>query len=53
MFDVAIIDEASQCDIASCFPILFRAKRAVIVGDDKQLPHLSFLGGEKQKNNPS
>ena len=43
MFDVAIIDEASQCDIASCFPILFRAKRAVIVGDDKQLPHLSFL----------
>lgn len=49
MFDVAIIDEASQCDIASCFPILFRAKRAVIVGDDKQLPHLSFL--EKQKNN--
>lgn len=51
MFDVAIIDEASQCDIASCFPILFRAKRAVIVGDDKQLPHLSFL--EKQKNNHS
>ena len=50
MFDVAIIDEASQCDIASCFPILFRAKRAVIVGDDKQLPHLSFLEKAKEQS---
>ncbi|MBQ6516965.1 AAA family ATPase [bacterium] len=50
IFDVAIIDEASQCDIASCFPILFRAKRAVIVGDDKQLPHLSFLEKAKEQS---
>jgi len=50
LFDVAIIDEASQCDIASCFPILFRAKRAVIVGDDKQLPHLSFLEKAKEQS---
>lgn len=50
MFDVAIIDEASQCDIASCFPILFRAKRAVIVGDDKQLSHLSFLEKAKEQS---
>lgn len=50
LFDVAIIDEASQCDIASCFPILFRAKRAVVVGDDKQLPHLSFLEKAKEQS---
>ena len=50
LFDVAIIDEASQCDIASCFPILFRAKKAVIVGDDKQLPHLSFLEKAKEQS---
>ena len=50
MFDVAIIDEASQCDIASCFPILFRARKAVIVGDDKQLPHLSFLEKAKEQS---
>lgn len=50
LFDVAIIDEASQCDIASCFPILFRAKKAVIVGDDKQLPHLSFLEKTKEQS---
>lgn len=50
MFDVAIIDEASQCDIASCFPIMYRAKRSVIVGDDKQLPHLSFLEKAKEQS---
>ena len=50
LFDVVIIDEASQCDIASCFPILYRAKRAVIVGDDKQLPHLSFLEKAKEQS---
>ena len=50
LFDVVIIDEASQCDIASCFPVLFRAKKAVIVGDDKQLPHLSFLEKAKEQS---
>ncbi|MBQ7286306.1 MAG: hypothetical protein IJW73_00925, partial [Candidatus Gastranaerophilales bacterium] len=50
MFDVAIIDEASQCDIASCIPILFRCKKAIVVGDDKQLPHLSFLEKAKEQS---
>lgn len=50
LFDVAIIDEASQCDIASCLPILFRCRKAVIVGDDKQLPHLSFLEKSKEQS---
>lgn len=50
LFDVAIIDEASQCDIASSFPVLFRAKSAVIVGDDKQLSHLSFLEKSKEQS---
>ncbi len=50
LFDVVIIDEASQCDIASCFPVLYRAKKAVIVGDDKQLAHLSFLEKAKEQS---
>ena len=33
LFDYVIIDEASQCDIASIIPLLYRAKRAVIIGD--------------------
>jgi very-short-patch-repair endonuclease len=41
LFDLLIIDEASQCDIASALPLLFRAKQVVILGDLKQLPHIS------------
>lgn len=42
-FDLLVIDEASQCDIASALPLLYRAKRAVIIGDPKQLKHISSL----------
>lgn len=42
-FDLVIIDEASQCDIASALPLLFRAKRAVIIGDEKQLNHITSI----------
>ncbi|MFK7806859.1 MAG: DEAD/DEAH box helicase [Saprospiraceae bacterium] len=49
LFDVVIIDEATQCDIASSLPLLQRAKKAVVVGDPKQLRHISFLS-QKQQN---
>ena len=49
LFDLVIIDEASQCDIASALPILQRGKKAVIVGDSKQLKHISFLSGNEQE----
>lgn len=42
-FDLVVIDEASQCDIASALPLLYRAKAAVIIGDPKQLRHISSL----------
>lgn len=42
-FDVVVFDESSQCDIASALPILFRARRAVIIGDNNQLQHISSL----------
>jgi very-short-patch-repair endonuclease/RecA/RadA recombinase len=41
--DIAVIDEASQCDIASALPLLYRAKRAVVIGDPNQLRHISML----------
>lgn len=43
LFDLVVIDEASKCDIASALPILFRAKRSVIIGDPHQLRHISTL----------
>lgn len=48
LFDLVIFDEATQCDLASCLPALFRAKRALVVGDPKQLRHISFLSSNKQ-----
>lgn len=35
--DCIIIDEASQCDIMSALPLLYVAKKIVVVGDNKQL----------------
>src|SRR2546425_2545517 len=43
LFDLVVIDEASQCDIASALPLLYRAKAAVIIGDPMQLRHISAL----------
>ncbi|KKL17723.1 hypothetical protein LCGC14_2482710, partial [marine sediment metagenome] len=42
-FDLVVFDESSQCDIASALPLLYRAKQAVIIGDPKQLSHISGL----------
>jgi DNA polymerase III delta prime subunit len=45
-FDVVIIDEASQCDIPSALPLLYRAKRIVIIGDPNQLRHVATINQE-------
>jgi very-short-patch-repair endonuclease/RecA/RadA recombinase len=37
LFDLLVIDEASQCGIAQILPLAYRAKRVVIVGDPNQL----------------
>ena len=43
LFDIVIVDEATQCDIASCLPVFQRAKSIVVAGDTNQLRHISFL----------
>ncbi|WP_299883919.1 AAA domain-containing protein [uncultured Lacinutrix sp.] len=48
LFDLVIFDESSQCDIASSIPVLYRAKKAIVVGDPHQLQHVSFLSDNKQ-----
>ena len=37
LFDLVVIDEAAQCTIPAILPMLFRAKRALIIGDPRQL----------------
>lgn len=49
LFDLVIVDEATQCDIASSLPVLERGRRAVVVGDPRQLRHISFLSGKRQE----
>jgi len=49
LFDILIIDEASQCDIASALPLFYRAKNVVIIGDPKQLKHISLISQEQDK----
>jgi hypothetical protein len=48
LFDLVIVDEATQCNIASALPACARASRALIMGDQKQLRHFSFLARAKQ-----
>lgn len=50
MFDLLVIDEASQCDIASIIPLLFRSKRVVAIGDKMQLKHISAITSQQDKN---
>ncbi len=43
LFDLVIFDEASQCTVESGLPVLLRAKRAVIAGDEKQMPPSAYF----------
>jgi hypothetical protein len=49
MFDLIVVDEATQSDMASALPALYRARRAAITGDPKQLRHVSFLSRERRR----
>ena len=43
IFDYVIFDEASQVDLPSSAPALYRAKKAIVVGDPMQLTHVAGL----------
>lgn len=38
LFDLVVIDEASQCTVTNILPFAYRAKSLVVIGDNKQLP---------------
>jgi len=43
LFDIVIYDEASQMLVEHALPTLFRARRVLISGDEKQMPPSSFF----------
>lgn len=48
LFDLVVIDEASQCSIAAVLPLLMRAKRALVIGDPLQLSHIAQLQPQQE-----
>jgi hypothetical protein len=56
LFDLVIIDEASQVSIAQALPALIRGKKILVLGDEKQFSNVkagnaSLLTNSKYKNN--
>ena len=48
LFDILIIDEASQCDIASALPLILRARQVVVIGDPMQLRHITSVSVDEE-----
>ena len=50
LFDLVVIDEASQCTLTNLLPVIYRAKRLVVIGDPKQLPAITSMGRSEQSS---
>jgi very-short-patch-repair endonuclease len=50
VFDLLIIDEASQVSIAQAFPALLRAKKILILGDKKQFSNIKAAQARSDTN---
>ncbi|MFC1710402.1 AAA domain-containing protein [Patescibacteria group bacterium] len=50
IFDLLIIDEASQVSIAQAFPALLRAKKVIILGDRKQFSNVKASQARTETN---
>lgn len=51
IFDVLVIDEASQVSVAQAFPALLRAKKVVVMGDSKQFSNTKSTNASNSLNN--
>ncbi len=50
LFDLVIIDEASQVSVAQALPALIRGKQIIILGDDKQFSNVKAGNASKVTN---
>lgn len=50
LFDLVIIDEASQVSVAQAFPALLRAKKVLIFGDKKQFSNVKTAQARSDTN---
>jgi hypothetical protein len=49
IFDLVIIDEATQCTLTNLFPLIFRGKRLVVIGDPEQLPAIPSITANNER----
>jgi len=50
LFDLIVIDEASQVSIAQAFPAILRAKKIIVLGDKKQFSNVKSSNASKLIN---
>jgi superfamily I DNA and/or RNA helicase len=50
LFDLIIIDEASQVSIAQAFPAILRAKKIIVLGDKRQFSNVKSANSSKLIN---
>lgn len=43
IFDLVVIDEASQCTLTNLLPLVYRGKTLAVIGDDNQLPAIPTI----------
>ena len=51
LFDLVIIDEASQVSIAQALPAIFRAKKTIVLGDKMQFSNVKTSQASSETNN--
>jgi hypothetical protein len=50
LFDILVIDEATQCTLTNMLPLIFRAKRLVVIGDPEQLTAIHEIGAAAESS---
>ncbi len=49
LFDLLIIDEATQCTLTPLLPLIYRAKTVTVIGDPEQLPAIDIIPKEAER----
>ncbi|MCS3612544.1 very-short-patch-repair endonuclease/ElaB/YqjD/DUF883 family membrane-anchored ribosome-binding protein [Salinibacter ruber] len=49
LFDVLIIDEATQCTLTNLLPLIYRAKRLAVIGDPEQLTSIPTISSSAER----
>jgi very-short-patch-repair endonuclease len=49
LFDIVVIDEASQCTLTNLLPLLYRGRRLVVIGDAEQLPAIPTIRSPEEQ----